>query len=289
MGQSADDEHGEKRTAGGRQWIQGDATEIARDLPRASVQAIVTGVPGFGTRPAGDGAGIGSEDTVPAYVARVREVFAALRPILQADGTAWVHVRDSLYSGRGRGGTERSDLRPLDRPGGAGVGARQKSLLGIPWRIAHELGSAGWSVRGAIQIGRATRSQHAADRPQTATETLFLLARNRHYRYQPARMLNEPAPDVWIIQPPVNWRRTQAFALEIPRRCLLLAGIESGETVLDPFAGTGTTLVAAALTGAKGIGIEIREDLKDTVESRLSDPQQMRLQTEMYEQHAAAG
>ena len=58
--------------------------------------------------------------------------------------------------------------------------------------------------------------------------------------------------------------------------------------MLDPFAGTGTTLVAAALTGAKGTGIEIREDLEDTVEARLKDPHQMRLRTEEYEQHAAA-
>ena len=269
-------------------WIHGDARKVASELPKGSINAIVTGVPGFGSGGAADAADIGNEETVPSYVTRIREVFDALRPILKPDGTAWLHVRDSLYSGRGRGGTERSRLRPLDRPGGAGIGARQKSLLGIPWRIAHDLSGAGWSVRAAIQIGRATESQHTADRPRAAGETLFLLARNRHYRYQPARMLNEPAADVWIIQPPVNWRRTQAFADEIPRRCLLLAGIEPGETVLDPFAGTGTTLVAAARAGAKGIGIEIRNDLEDTVETRLQDAHQLRLGTEAYEGHAAA-
>lgn len=48
-----------------------------------------------------------------------------------------------------------------------------------------------------------------------------------------------------------------AFPRELPKRCIqALAG---GGTVLDPFMGSGTTLVAALSLGRKAIGIEIEE------------------------------
>ena len=46
------------------------------------------------------------------------------------------------------------------------------------------------------------------------------------------------------------------FPVDLPRWCIRLHGRE-GAVVLDPFMGTGTTLVAAALEGARGVGIDI--------------------------------
>jgi len=46
------------------------------------------------------------------------------------------------------------------------------------------------------------------------------------------------------------------FPVSLPERCIRLHG-QSSATVLDPFLGAGTTLVAAQRLGCDGIGIEL--------------------------------
>jgi site-specific DNA-methyltransferase (adenine-specific) len=58
------------------------------------------------------------------------------------------------------------------------------------------------------------------------------------------------------------------FPVALPERCLKMTGHATG-VVLDPFLGTGTTLVAAQRLGWKGIGIEIDQQYADTAAQRL--------------------
>jgi DNA modification methylase len=59
-----------------------------------------------------------------------------------------------------------------------------------------------------------------------------------------------------------------AFPEEIPRRLIKLFTMV-GETVLDPFLGSGTTLKVARELGRKGIGYEIDIELKDVIKKKL--------------------
>jgi site-specific DNA-methyltransferase (adenine-specific) len=58
------------------------------------------------------------------------------------------------------------------------------------------------------------------------------------------------------------------FPVELPRRCIKLLSFV-GDTVLDPFLGSGSTLMACAQTGRKGIGVEIDEGYCKLAKRRL--------------------
>lgn len=102
--------------------------------------------------------------------------------------------------------------------------------------------------------------------------------------------------------------RSAAYPLEIPYRLINMYSVY-GDTVLDPFWGTGTTSIAAMIAGRNSIGYEIKENLtevffaetteleeiaqstvserisrhEDFVEQRLEDGKQFKYDAENYD------
>ncbi|WP_178916244.1 site-specific DNA-methyltransferase [Natronomonas gomsonensis] len=86
---------------------------------------------------------------------------------------------------------------------------------------------------------------------------------------------NEWFSDCWEIRGTRQTReadddareRSGAFPLELPLRLVRMYSIR-GDTVLDPFAGTGTTSLAALVSGRSSVAIERDADLAATFEPR---------------------
>ena len=75
------------------------------------------------------------------------------------------------------------------------------------------------------------------------------------------------------------------FPIELPKRCIKLFSFV-GDTVLDPFLGSGTTLIACALLNRKGIGVEIEKTYCELAKKRLikeANIFQKRLKGDLYE------
>lgn len=60
------------------------------------------------------------------------------------------------------------------------------------------------------------------------------------------------------------------FPIELPKRCIKLFSFV-GDTILDPFLGSGSTLIAAHLNNRKGIGIDIDEKYCNIAIERLKE------------------
>ena len=58
------------------------------------------------------------------------------------------------------------------------------------------------------------------------------------------------------------------FPIELPKRCIKLFSYV-GDTILDPFLGSGATLVACALLNRKGIGVEIEPKYCEVAKNRV--------------------
>ncbi len=85
-----------------------------------------------------------------------------------------------------------------------------------------------------------------------------------------------PMSDVWEI-PFLNPKAKERVGYPTQKPIELLERIiristDVGDTILDPFCGSGTTLVAAELTGRMGIGIDINEEAVKITKERLKNP-----------------
>jgi DNA modification methylase len=79
--------------------------------------------------------------------------------------------------------------------------------------------------------------------------------------------------DVWLMNPEKSGdgrKHIAPFPLELPRR-LIKAYTYIGETVLDPFCGSGTTLLAAMNLGRNGVGYEINGEFIRVIKERLEE------------------
>jgi modification methylase len=78
---------------------------------------------------------------------------------------------------------------------------------------------------------------------------------------------------VWNLNSVKSTDHPCAFPLDIPTRCIRATTAE-GDTILDPFMGSGTTGVACVRTGRRFIGIEIDPTYFAIAERRIAEAQQ---------------
>ena len=86
--------------------------------------------------------------------------------------------------------------------------------------------------------------------------------------------------NVWYV--PYDTVRSRAeksnhpatYPVTFAEQCILLHGVYPGGVVLDPFLGTGTTLVAAARHGLRGVGIELDRTYAEVAYGRVIEAEE---------------
>ena len=189
----------------------GNCVTLMQSLHENTVNCCITSPPYFGLRDYGHDAQIGLEATPEAYVAKLVEVFRAVRRVMRADGTLWLNLGDSYAAQRGgtpmpaetlAGGISgQGDIDAkrgresayLPHRNAASLGLKHKDLIGIPWRVAFALQADGWYLRQDIIWHKPNpMPESVRDRCTKAHEYLFLFSKSANYFFD-HNAIKEPA------------------------------------------------------------------------------------------------
>lgn len=254
--------------------IRADALDLLDHVEPGSVQACVTSPPYLRQRRYGDDPREGGrQETLAEYVQWLADVLDGVRTALHPSGLLWLNIGDKANGSGGAGGDWTGARKRKTEGGGPGKftdpAYAEKGYLDVPGAVVAELLRRGWRLRLPIvwDKGRQAPEDLAhVGRPRPQHEMLYLLAPGPHRpRFYPS-MLTETG-SVWHFPPGSDSDQPHLapFPDELARRCILPSTLP-GDLVLDPFAGSGTTLRVAEAHGRRAVGLdlyagEVREPL----------------------------
>ena len=190
-------------------------------------------------------------------------------------------------------------------------GLKEKDLIGIPWMFAFAMRADGWYLRQDIIWHKPNpMPESVRDRCTKAHEYIFLLSKSKQYYYD-NEAIKEPAKDwgtrdrskgkyhnpgtglsphsgleksyekknkrsVWTVnKKPYKGAHFATYPAELIEPCIK-AGSEEGDTILDPFMGSGTTAMVAKQLGRYYLGCELHEDYGDLIKKRVGSTNSLR-------------
>jgi len=174
--------------------LRGDARHLP--LPDESVDLIVTSPPYFGLRSYTDGgehydSQIGCDATPAEYIASLLACTREWIRVLKPEGSIFVNLGDSYYSGKGAPGRTTTDPKNAGRnarrtqrsPLDYGLDLPRKTLLGMPWRYAIGcMDQLGLILRAEIVWAKPNGlPESVTDRVRRAHEQVFHFTRQPRY------------------------------------------------------------------------------------------------------------
>lgn len=262
----------------------GDALSHLKKMPDESVDCVVTSPPYWGLRDYGVPGQLGMESNLGDHIMKIVEVFKEVRRVLKSEGTCWLNYGDcyaTTPNGRSAAETKAAgndDRTFRDKPfstigpiSEGGTMLKPKDLCMMPNRVAIALQDDGWWVRSEIIWAKSNpMPESVKDRPACAHEKIWLLTKGKRYYYSEIGQ-QFGYKNVWDLPARSGDKNHSAtFPIEIPIRCICL-GCPEGGTVLDPFAGTGTTGFIANKMKCDAILIELNPEYAAIAHDRICD------------------
>lgn len=256
--------------------LTGDCRVVLKTLPDQSVHCVVTSPPYFRQRDYDADGQLGQEPTPADLADAISGVGIELRRVLRDDGCFWLNMGDTYAAGGNGGGgslvaKRRQWTGAHERKGWRrqSPGFKEKDITLTPFVVADTLRADGWYLRATIIWNKETATEPPRlDRPSTAHEYLFLLAKSEQYR------VRDPGEEwfrstVWTVRPqPTYTGHPAVMPSELARRCIVCSTIE-GDTVVDPFGGAGTTGLVADRNGRNAILIELNPEYAEIARRRI--------------------
>lgn len=275
--------HGPVDSIGDGACFVGSATDMFH-LPDNSVALVVTSPPYFVGKEyelAVTGDGLHPDDRIPTsyleFLQLLRDVFSECRRVLEPGGRIAVNVAN----------LGRKPYRSLS----ADVISILQDDLGLLLR-GEVIWQKGKTSSGSCAWGSFAKAGNPVLRD--ITERVIIASKGRFDRALsvaerkaqglpweskiPNDEFVDVTRDVWEIDAESATRigHPAPFPVELPRRLIDLYTYVD-DVVLDPFAGSGTTLVAAARTGRVGVGYDTEPEYVDLAQRRVTAERERRL------------
>lgn len=199
---------------------------------------------------------LGLEPTATEYVTHLVEIFTQLQRVMKPAGSLWVTIADSYSDGHRQ---DSGDYRDAPR----------KSLVGVPPQFELAMRQAGWITRErCIWTKPSPTPDPAHDRRTPAYEHVYRFVQSEEY----LDATDQSATTVLDFDTATGPRDQTAPMPKSLAESLLDTTVppDMSAVVLDPFAGSGTTLQAAAENGDAYLGFELSSDTADTARNRLA-------------------
>lgn len=269
--------------------LTGDCRKLLPDLPSESIQCCVTSPPYWGLRDYNHFSQIGAEPSPAQYVENLVTIFSEVRRVLRKNGTFWLNIGDGYARNGGTGNCGPNAIvgntKKLIQKRNCKVpncwGLKDRDLMGLPWRVVFALQADGWVLRSRITwVKKTAMPESVKNRPTNATEDIFLLSKSPTYYYNSEAVRETTGANLrncWVLGPDISGNGHPAtFPRELARRCVLL-GSQVGDTILDPFSGSGTTGVVAQELDRSVILIELNPNYSKFSKERISHANQKTL------------
>lgn len=140
--------------------------------------------------------------------------------------------------------------------------------------VANKLTQLGFKILNVITWAKTNPPPNISCRYFTYSTEFIIWARKwpkkpHYFNYDLMKLLNEnkQMTDVWRLPAIARWEKSQGkHPTQKPLALLvriILASTRHGAWILDPFSGSGTTGIAASLTGRRYLGIEREKEYLD--------------------------
>lgn len=130
-----------------------------------------------------------------------------------------------------------------------------------------------WIINDIVWFKPNATPQLQPNRLAPSTEIIWLASKSKKYyfNYEKAKELNKGKQmrNLWIISAKKHITKHPTEKPEELLDRIILLGSKEGDTILDPFMGSGTTGVVAKRLGRHFIGIEIDDEYFNIAEERI--------------------
>ncbi len=256
---------------------RGDIIAILDTLERSRFQSVITSPPYYWQRDYKVEGQIGLEPTIEGYVSSISTAMLSVQRVLRDDGVLFLNLGDTYYSAKGlpkgddtKNKGRRFGLRAVDTKG---LGVPRKTTIGIPWRVAIRMISDGWVLRSPIiwQRSNGLPEPTAHDRPWRSYEFLFMFSKKPKYKFHRSEL--DGSEDIWKIPVKPNASKglhNAAFPEPLAARAIRCS-TDVQDEVLDPFCGSGTTLISALTLGRRAFGIDLNSQYCEYAAKKLAE------------------